>query len=305
MSAFGNIAAGNEPRLQQRRQISSSAAANHAGAAEPLRPLQPAKSLMFHTPADDTSDMKFLFHSAAIAACWFCLEPGAVRADDQLPMPKMLVDDDGPKYSSSDFNRLLQQMRAEREAMRSDWQSLVKKNSPPPSDPDVELQKHLKAILQHLKSRSAPAPTQPESGSPPTNPAGEGKDPKEPTPGPPHSVTTDKAPQTPTAVDVVSEALAHFRARQFEDALATFRLVELKGQRADVRAPVEYLMAMCMLHLGKNEEALPLLREVANSRGDEKLAGYAQWQLEMLRWQRNVQDRLQEIRQRRESLEKR
>ncbi len=50
-------------------------------------------------------------------------------------------------------------------------------------------------------------------------------------------------------------------------------------------------MAICLLHLGKAEEATALFRDVANSRGDEKLAGYAQWQLELLRWQRDVQEK--------------
>ena len=68
---------------------------------------------------------------------------------------------------------------------------------------------------------------------------------------------------------------------------------------------MQYLMALCLLHLGKNDDALPLLREVANSRGDDKLAGYAQWELEMLRWHKDVQERLQDIRRRRGALEKR
>jgi hypothetical protein len=53
------------------------------------------------------------------------------------------------------------------------------------------------------------------------------------------------------------------------------------------------------------DDAVALLREAANSRGDERFAGYAQWQLDYLRWHREIQNRLEEIRQRRTATEKR
>ena len=93
------------------------------------------------------------------------------------------------------------------------------------------------------------------------------------------------------------------RSKQYEEALTTFQQVDLKGKKANERAPVQYLKACCLMHLGKSKDAAELLQEVANNRGDEKLAGYAQAQLEMLRWQRDVAQRLQDIRDRYQALE--
>ena len=59
------------------------------------------------------------------------------------------------------------------------------------------------------------------------------------------------------------------------------------------------------LSANNRDEAVALLREAANARGDDKLAGIAQWQLEMVRWQRDTQARLQQFRDRRLALEKR
>ena len=60
------------------------------------------------------------------------------------------------------------------------------------------------------------------------------------------------------------------------------------GESPEERAPIQFLMASCLLRLGKNAEAVELLREAANSRIDERTAGYAQWELEMQRWQREM-----------------
>jgi tetratricopeptide (TPR) repeat protein len=225
-------------------------------------------------------------------------------------MPRIVDGDDSSQFSAAEFERLLQQMRAEREALRADWQALVKKNArPAPQDTDLELQMHFKKILEQLQKRNqTQAPATPEqSPSQPIDPAktsGEA-----PASAAPQEKTTGKedisSGKASPGQNRAAQANALFRSRQFEDALATFRMIDLKGQKAEVRAPVLYLMAQCLIHLGKNDDALPLLREVANSRGDDKLAGYAQWQLEMLRWQRDMQDRLQDIRQRREAVEKR
>lgn len=241
----------------------------------------------------------------ALSTCC-CLESAAACADEKLPPPRLFEDDDAPGFSASDFARLLQQIRSERDALRADWQSLIKKEGRSQRDIDEELHVHLKQILHHLQQRTQaapapPTPMPPRAGGSETNkndpPAGVAKLP---------SVAADKNPEhSPTGADVMAQAHLFYRSGQFEEALASFRLIDLKGQKAAVRAPMEYLMAMCLLHLGKTEEALPLLREVANSRGDDKLASYAQWHLEMLRWQRDVQQRLQDFRQRRESLEKR
>jgi len=232
----------------------------------------------------------------------------------QLPQPRPLDDDANIKFSAADFNRLLQQLRSEREALRTDWEKMAKKNVRPGHDVDQDLQ-YLKQILQHLQKQAAPLEKPPPASSSSPPPHSDVKNPREPgetLPGNPSATTT--APAATLEVDkstakrnaeAAAQAHALFRARQFEDALTALRSVELKGQKAEVRAPVQYLMAMCQLHLARPDEALPLLREVANSRGDDKLAGCAQWHLDMLRWQRDVSDRLQDMRRRREEVEKR
>ncbi len=84
-----------------------------------------------------------------------------------------------------------------------------------------------------------------------------------------------------------------------------FRSVDLKGKKPEERAPIIYLTAECLQHLGKTDDAIALLREVANSKGDERVASYAQWQIENMRWHRDTQARLQEIRRRLQDMEKR
>ena len=232
-----------------------------------------------------------------------------VGAGPPLPMPRIVDvnDDDYGQFSAAEFDRLLQKMKEEREALRSDWQSLVKKNTRPvPQDSDLELQRHFQQILQLLQKRTqAPPPAPAKDQPPPPDPPKTTPEPQTPAAKEEKTAVVDMPPvKLLSAHNFSAQANALFRSGQFEDALATFRLIDLKGQKAEVRAPVQYLMALCLLHLGKNDEALPLLREVANSRGDDKLADYAQWQLEMLRWQTDIQNRLQDIRLRREALEK-
>jgi hypothetical protein len=240
---------------------------------------------------------------------WFCVLPAAVPADtDTLPMPRAWHEEGCKTYSAAEFEQLLLQLKTERAALQSEWKALLKRSAAaaPKGDND-QIQTQLREALERLKqSRSLPAPPPPREldlGTPKTDPI------------PPVAPKADEATTPPKVesvkdltegpIDVLSQAHTLFRGRRYEEALASFRLVDLKGKKAESRAPVQYLMAICFLHLGKPDEALSLFRDVANSRGDEKLAGYAQWQLEMLRWQREVQDRVQEYRQRRLGLEKR
>jgi tetratricopeptide (TPR) repeat protein len=106
-------------------------------------------------------------------------------------------------------------------------------------------------------------------------------------------------------VDPVYLAQTLFRGQRYEEALTEFRKIDLKGKKQEERAPIIYLTAECLQRLGKTDEAIAMLRDVANSKGDEHMAEYAQWQIENLRWQRATQNSLQAIRSRLEELEKR
>ena len=228
---------------------------------------------------DDITDMKSL--GPILLFVCMCHGPSVTQADEVLPLPRKLFDDEYGQFSTSEFERLLQMMKAEREALRSDWQTLVKKTARPASTADIdrELHMHMKQILEHLQKRNPPPAQQPPPPSA-TEPPPQTHDLETMKTEPIHGSTPPKTTvgempggKSSPILNLSAQANALFRSRQFEEALTTYRLIDLKGQKADVRAPVQYLMAQCMIHLGKTDEALPLLREVANSRGDDKLAG--------------------------------
>ena len=243
-----------------------------------------------------------------LLGCGFWAAPSYVPADsDTLPMPRAWRDEGRKTFSAAEFERSLQQLKTERAALLAEWKALVKRSAAavPRGAGDNQLQSQLKDVLERLQQKRAPVP------APPKELEITGKK-IEPVPAAPAKTTEAAAPPKADGaseigtepIDALSEAHTLFRARRYEEALTYFRRVDLKGKKAEARAPVQYLMAICLLHLGKAEEALPVFRDVANSRGDEKLASYAQWQLEMLRWQREVQDKLQGHRERRLALEK-
>jgi len=236
----------------------------------------------------------------------------ACAQPDELPRPRRLDDETCVKFSSPDFERLLSQLKAEREALTTDWKSLSKKALAGQTFSDKDdrhLEKQLKDVLKRLKD---------EKTKPGKNPVFDPPLPAKKDDAPPPEITK-KDEQTRTAPDIIFVAdsgssgtmdplllaQALFRAEQYDEALTAFRKIDLKGKKAEERAPVQLLMATCLQRVGKNDEAATLLRDVANTRGDERMAGYAQWQLEMARWQRDVHDRLKDIRQRRQALEKR
>ena len=93
------------------------------------------------------------------------------------------------------------------------------------------------------------------------------------------------------------------RAEKYEASLASLRRIDLQGKKANERGPILFLTAACLQRVGKVDEAIPMLRDIANSRGDEQIAAYAQWQLEFIRWRKDMTDKLQALRQRRMALE--
>ncbi len=91
-----------------------------------------------------------------------------------------------------------------------------------------------------------------------------------------------------------------FGAGNYEGALAAFRLLDSTTLSREDRLLVHYLQASCLRKLGRHDEALQLLREIANSRTDAFAVECARWQLTHLRWQQETQHRLTELRSRRE-----
>jgi tetratricopeptide (TPR) repeat protein len=109
----------------------------------------------------------------------------------------------------------------------------------------------------------------------------------------------------PGAVDLLHLAQTLFRVERYEEALDVFRKLDLKGKRPEERAPIVFMTAKCLFYLGKTDDAITMLRKAANAPGDERIAEYSQWQIEVLRWYRDSESRLQDIRQRRLATEKR
>ena len=101
------------------------------------------------------------------------------------------------------------------------------------------------------------------------------------------------------------QALAEllFQTGDFDGALKAYRSLDAGGQRPEERLAVQYMTACCLRQLGKMDEAATLYREVANSKDDDMLASCAQWQLSALRWHHELNDQLEQLRQRRQALE--
>jgi len=244
-------------------------------------------------------DLTILFATMILLAA-----PMVLRAQPLPPIPAIpaLPSEDDGTYSPSNFKRALSDLRAEREALDAEWRAITKRLSmPQPSDvPDLdrlhlkikELVARLQRERMELKATPTAAPNiQPKNETPRPEP--------KKTPDPESIPTKPAAPTSSNGpVDVVQLAQTLFRAERYEEALGVFRSVDLKGKKPEERAPIVYLTADCLHRLGKTDEAVAMLREVANSRGDEHMAEYAQWQIENLRWHREVQNKLADIRRR-------
>jgi len=154
-------------------------------------------------------------------------------------------------------------------------------------------------------------PTATPTDTAPARPAAPGKPAGTHTPDPAAKHSSDTAPASPpsssTDAAVVEKPIAPmelaqmlFRAGNYEGALAAFRLLDTGTLSREDRLLVQYLQASCLRKLGRHDEALQLLREIANSRTDAFAVECARWQLTNLRWQQETQRRLTELRLRRE-----
>lgn len=110
----------------------------------------------------------------------------------------------------------------------------------------------------------------------------------------PPDKTSVKSSDKPLAPLELGQTL--FRGGNYEAALAAFRLVETESLSREDRLLLQYLQATCLRKLGRQDDATMLLREIANSRTNAFAAECAQWQLSNLRWQQEMQRRLEQIR---------
>ena len=211
---------------------------------------------------------------------------------------------DKPRPDPEELLREISRLRKEREALQSERGEL----SRPTEAGDgaaaeaARLRLRLAELLLKLGGRGPAAPPTPEPTTVP------------PTPGKPPAPKPDTAP-TPTGpeppplpptgqfVDPVALAEALFRAGDYEAALGTYRLLDVSGMDNEKRLAIQYMTACCLRKLGKLDEAATLYREVANAKEDAILAECAQWQLGAVTWRRDLESRLQQLRQRRQALE--
>ena len=241
-----------------------------------------------------------------------CAPLAFAPAQPEFPPRPRLVDVTGcARFSVEEFDKLLFELKAERERLEAEGgggKRPLRRTPPTASQPSAEakqLAAQLRQALQKLRQDRddhAPAPhgldAEVEHAPAPKSHKVDAHEAKNSHDEKPHS-----APPSP--LDPLGLAHSLMRTGQYEEAWTAFDKVELTGKRTTERAPLLYLKATCKIHLGKMDEAISLLRDVANIKGDEPLAANAAWRLESIRWQREVRDKLESYRQRRAALEKR
>jgi len=107
-------------------------------------------------------------------------------------------------------------------------------------------------------------------------------------------------PSTPQPADLMALGKAHFRNKDFDQALVVFRkIAEVQPEQQTVQDHLflQYMIATCLRKQEKFDEALDAYSEVAASQDDEILAGYAKWQLELIRWRQRLERRTGELNQ--------
>ncbi|MBX9681642.1 MAG: hypothetical protein K2X38_23035 [Gemmataceae bacterium] len=105
-------------------------------------------------------------------------------------------------------------------------------------------------------------------------------------------------------VDALAMAHSLFLAGRPEEALNVFRKLDLKDFRPEDRMPIQCLMASCLRHMGRSDEAKDIYLKLANAKDDDQISSVAQWQLRQMRWRKDMNDLVDSIRTRRQSLEK-
>jgi hypothetical protein len=117
----------------------------------------------------------------------------------------------------------------------------------------------------------------------------------------------DDAPKvvTDAPVDPLALAQSLFRAGDFAAALDAYRKLDKDDLKSEGRIAIQYMMACCLRKLGKVDEASTLYREVANTPGNDFLSENAQWYLRTMKERRELEARLEELRQRRQALKTR
>jgi hypothetical protein len=103
-------------------------------------------------------------------------------------------------------------------------------------------------------------------------------------------------------IDPQALAQALIGTADYAGALEAYRRLDMKGLKIKDKLFLQYMTATCLRKLGKIDDAATLYREVASSKVDPILADCAQWQLGGIRWRRDAERRLEELKRRRQAL---
>jgi hypothetical protein len=189
-------------------------------------------------------------------------------------------------------------LRAEREALAAERDKVLPEAGSPglgDSEEMTRLRARVAELLARLNARGGPArPKAPDPVRLPTPPPVE-----KPTPAP--AAAAEPFPDGTPPADPFLLAQALFRAADFDGALRTYRKLDQDSLTREDRVMAQFMIACCLRKLGKLEEAASVYREVANAREDEVLTDCALWHLSAIRWRRDMETQLEEIRQRRRS----
>lgn len=260
----------------------------------PPGPAQP-RAVVVHS-GDQAPPAEELPAPAVVPAPPVHVSPSPLTEPKPSPIPKPFV----PKIDQLEVQRRLNRLKSEREGLKSERTSAVQTLEE--NEPSPEKMAQLRLRLGQLLGRLAvhPVPDKARAG-PPISVTPPSIEPTRPSPPAGKSFSESESGTSP--VDPLALGRTLFRAHDFAGALRAFRQVNLSGLKPEERRPVEYLMATCLKHLGKPDEAAAIYREVAGSKGDEVLAECAQWQLTTLRWQRDLEQQLRAPQQRLQELE--
>jgi hypothetical protein len=222
----------------------------------------------------------------------------------KVPRPLPVLDQQGEPPSRTDIEHLLGILREERKALEAEWNGIskpgaIRKATIGNDTLKVEIDRLLKRFPN--TAPLAPSDIRPDKANDTTKVTEKGS---AIPPATEKVILHRDVAKTTTIGDPLSLAQTLLRAGLYADALAAFEKVEIVGMTPEERAPIIYFKASCQVKLGQNAKAIGLFEDVVKVRGDERLVDYARWQLEQLHWHRNVENVLQDIRQRLKASEK-
>ena len=241
--------------------------------------------------------------------------------EEALPQPKVLpgTAKDHPLPSTTEdpgrdlkeLQRWVNKLKMERESLAAEQNGARQQMVTDVFSENVDTMKLRLQISELIKKVSTPKiPARNTDPIGPVLPPPKSSGDKKSAPPPPKPVNDKPPPRevveenAEAPADPVALANVLFRAGHTEQALKTYRLVNMTGMRSKERGPLMYLTACCLRKLGKTEAALSMFRDVANLKGDEEVAACAQWQIAQIRWRGECEAQLKEVRARRQALER-